>query len=71
PRRSPQANDWAGHIVARVLGIDAGKAAGKARARVMLERWISTGALAVDEHFDAQKGRSSPVLVVNEWADDN
>ncbi len=71
PRRSPQAKDWAGHIAARVLGIDAEKAAGKARVRVMLERWISTGAFRVDEIFDTRKKRDAPVLVVNEWADDN
>lgn len=46
PRESPQAKDWAGLVVAEVLGLDASKKSDKARIAAMLRKWIETGVLA-------------------------
>lgn len=47
-RKDVQAKDWAGHIVAEVLGLDLGKKADKARVVAMLRKWIETGVLKVE-----------------------
>jgi hypothetical protein len=55
-RAYPTADAWAGYEVGRVLRIDTGTRAGKARVNRMLKRWIAAGSLQIvkrqDEHGD-------------------
>jgi hypothetical protein len=68
-RRSPQAREWAGNIVADVLNLNISDHSVRSRIRVMLETWIKSGAFKIDEIKDTEKGRNTPVLVVDNWAD--
>ncbi|MCV2866917.1 AAA family ATPase [Albidovulum sediminicola] len=66
PRASNQAkSDWAGEIVASVLGMDAAK--DKARITRMLKTWVASGALREVQHEDAKRNLR-PCLEVGEWA---
>ncbi|TNC61829.1 AAA family ATPase [Rubellimicrobium roseum] len=65
PRKDAQANDWAGHIVAEVLGLDADS--DKSRIKQLLAAWIKSGALQ-EERLPDGKSRKRPCLEVGEWA---
>lgn len=58
-----QAKDWAGIMVAEVIGADLANKADKARVKSLLRAWKETGSLKV-EHRGTDKGRSKPFLVV-------
>ncbi|WP_346033264.1 AAA family ATPase [Erythrobacter westpacificensis] len=58
-----QANDWAGHAVAQVIGADLDDKADKARVKSLLRTWIENGALKV-ERRPTRKGREKPFLIV-------
>ncbi|MDP6020824.1 MAG: AAA family ATPase, partial [Alphaproteobacteria bacterium] len=70
-KRSSQARGWAGHIIGGAIGMDTSDAAMKARVKVMLDKWIATGAFAIEDVMDTRNGRKTPVIVVGTWADDN
>ncbi|UWR33734.1 helicase RepA family protein [Sulfitobacter sp. W027] len=66
PRYSDQSGkDWAGVIVAEVLGLDATN--DKRRIRKMIEAWLHSGALIKSPIIDANR-RTRPCLEVGEWA---
>ena len=66
PRYSDQAGkDWAGVIVAEVLGLDATK--DKRRIKKMIEAWLQSGALIKLSVIDGNR-RPRPCLEVGEWA---
>ena len=65
-RKNAQAERWAGHEVGRVLGIDTGDKAGKARATKLLAEWVRVGALVVVERDDEHR-KARPVVEVGEW----
>lgn len=65
-----QANDWAGHVVAEALGVDAADPVQKARIKSLLRVWVKNGALAVRRVVDPKKGRERPVIEVGAWADE-
>ncbi|WPZ21681.1 AAA family ATPase [Sulfitobacter faviae] len=66
PRYSDQAGkDWAGVIVADVLGLDAGK--DKRRIKKMIEAWLHSGAL-IKLQVNDETRRPRPCLEVGEWA---
>ncbi|MCW3784346.1 AAA family ATPase [Defluviimonas salinarum] len=68
PRASNQAKaDWAGAVVASVLGLDAVKE--KARITRMLKTWVGAGALREVQHEDAKRNKR-PCLEVGEWANE-
>jgi hypothetical protein len=46
PRENAQAKDWAGLIVAQVLGLDVQRRGDKARIAAMIRVWLETGVLA-------------------------
>lgn len=65
PRKDVQAKDWAGHIVAYVLGLDLGKKADKARVSAMLKKWIETDVLRVESlTLDSKKGKAVDCIFV-------
>jgi hypothetical protein len=53
-RESPQAGNWAGHVVAEVLGLDLGSKAAKKRVKTLLDTWVSDGLLLVVEGMDGR-----------------
>lgn len=64
PRESAQATDWAGHVVAEVLGLDLSRRLDKARVSAMLKKWIETGVLAVEILPHGNKGKTAPFVVL-------
>lgn len=54
-RESEQAKEWAGHVVAEILGIDLSDKAEKARVVKMLKTWIKEGHLEVYKKSDASR----------------
>lgn len=65
-RYSDQAgDDWAGHAVAEVLGLDA--TADRKRIKKMIKTWIDNGALARVMREGPQR-RDVPCVEVGEWA---
>lgn len=66
PRYSDQTGDeWAGMIVAEVLGMDA--TADRKRIKKIIETWIKSGALVKVKVKD-NAGKERPCLKVGEWA---
>ena len=65
PRASDQTEDWAGHIVAEFMGLDAQD--DKRRINKMLRDWLKSGALRKGEFID-QKREKRPTIEVGEWA---
>jgi AAA domain/Bifunctional DNA primase/polymerase, N-terminal len=65
-RASPSAHAWAGYEVGRVLNIDTGTRAGKARVSRMLKRWIAAGGLAVVEQYVKEDRKSYPFIQVTD-----
>ena len=63
-RESPQSKEWAGHVVAKILGIDLSDKVNKVRVAKMLKTWIDDGLLEVytknDEHRMARKFIRTP-----------
>lgn len=62
-RESVQAKEWAGLIVAEVLGLDPSKKGDKARIATILRKWIETGVLA-REHLPVGANRKAVPCVV-------
>lgn len=66
PRYSDQSGeDWAGCIVANVLGMDI--TADRKRIKRIIETWLKSGALVKAKHKDANR-IERPCLEVGEWA---
>lgn len=72
-RRDPQASDWVGHLVGRVIGVDTGPGlrgaslsashrAGRAKVSHLVSKWIAAGALREERGLDAK--RNERVFVV-------
>jgi len=66
-RKDAQSREWAGHIVATTLGVDADDKRQRERIRGMLKAWTETGAL-VEVMGKDSKGNERPFLEVGEWA---
>lgn len=76
-RHDERADAWAGHIVAEVLGLDAGRGlskaertaaqnAARARVRKLLADWIASGALRVETGRSRRDGRDVRLVVPGE-----
>ena len=63
PRENSQAGDWAGKVIAEVLGLDAGKKSEKARMNSLLKGWIESGVLAKKE-LPVGPNRKSVVCII-------
>ena len=66
---SSQAKDWAGKIVAEVLGLDLGDKSDKARTKTLLSQWIANDAFEIEHRDDDGKGRKRPFLLVKNMVD--
>jgi hypothetical protein len=63
PSNSVQAATWAGYTIAETLNIDPDDEAGKQRIKDMLNYWIKTDVLAIDERINARAGRTVKVVI--------
>lgn len=64
PRENAQATDWAGNVVAEVLGLDLGKKGDKARISTMLRTWLQTGVLARENLPIGKNRKSVPCIAI-------
>ena len=65
---NPQANDWAGHAVGKVLGFKTDTKQEKARVSGLIKVWINSGALATSRSHNTRNGRDRPMIVVGTLA---
>ena len=63
PSNSVQAATWAGYTIAETLNIDPTDEAGRSRIREMLDYWVRTDVLAIEEQQDARQGRVKNVII--------
>lgn len=66
PRAHSAAEDWAGKIVADVVGIDltgVSAKAGKARVASLLKAWTDAGFLAIEHRTFGDKAKSAPFII--------
>ncbi|MBB5220345.1 hypothetical protein HNP73_000266 [Amaricoccus macauensis] len=62
-RANSQAKEWAGYIIAEVVGIDASDKASRARISQMIRTWLRTGVLQQEERRSPRDGRDIPVIL--------
>lgn len=67
-RENAQATDWAGHIIADILSLDADDKHDRSKIKSMIKTWCANGVLRVVKITDG-KGKDRPVLEVGEWAE--
>ena len=67
-RESVQANDWVGHTIGHVLGLDTEVKDEKAKVKALVKIWITSGALKVERAKDGKR-MERPVVVVGRRAD--
>lgn len=63
PLESVQSSRWAGHVVARILGLDLAEKADKARVQNMLRTWIKNNVLTVVEVRNPRAGRDVKAII--------
>lgn len=68
-RESPQAADWAGVMVAEVIGADLETAAGKSKVKSCLRMWKASGAIRVETMRDSRR-ELRPFYVCGEFNDE-
>jgi DNA polymerase I-like protein with 3'-5' exonuclease and polymerase domains len=62
PSESSQAADWVGHVVADVMGLNAGDKSDKARIKELLKVWLKEGNLCVKTAWNARQGKPKKVI---------
>jgi len=68
-RKDHQSPDWAGHPVAKALGLDLEQPRDKAKVRALLAKWSADGTLAETEGLDKNR-RQRAFLEVSPCADE-
>jgi hypothetical protein len=66
-RENAQANEWAGHVIGPLLGLNSHDEADAARLKKMIKVWIASEALRIERVQDG-KGHVRPVIAVGRWA---
>lgn len=66
-RQSMQANEWAGHIIGDMLGINTSNKSGKGRMSSILKKWVENNVLQIENQPSGRNGRDVPVYIVGEW----
>lgn len=67
-RESPQAANWVGYEIGKVLGLNPHAAPDKQKIKSAIKAWLASGALIVEVVQDARQGRPSKTVDVGEWA---
>lgn len=60
---NPQANNWAGHVIGKALGLPTDTKAEKAKVSALMRVWLKSGALATTRTHDTRNGRDRPIIV--------
>jgi AAA domain len=63
-KESPQAKDWVGIPVAKVLGVDLADKAGKAKVRGVIDAWVKASSLVVVEDTDPESRKKKKFIRV-------
>lgn len=63
PRENSQADDWAGKVIAGVLGLDLSKKSEKARVATILKTWLESGVLAKEAFPLGANRKSVPCII--------
>ena len=63
PSHSVQAATWAGYTIDETLNIDPDDEASKQRIKEMLNYWVKTDLLIVEERPDSRNGRTKKVVI--------
>ena len=66
PRENSQANDWAGHVVADVLGLDLCKPSERARVKALIKKWVETDVLRIERLPFGSKGKEANFVMAGE-----
>jgi hypothetical protein len=65
-RENPQANDWAGKVIAEILGIDVRDKSVRRRIQAMLKAWIATDHLYVDQRPNGARQKKNHIMVIGD-----
>lgn len=68
PRADTRSPQWVGVTVGRLLGIGVDTKAGKERVRGIVQEWLKTGILRVQEVHDARAGRRVSVVLAGDMS---
>ena len=63
PAHNVRSATWAGYVIADTLNIDPTDEAGRSRIREMLNYWVKTDVLAIEEQQDARQSRTKKVVI--------
>jgi len=64
-RFNPQAGDWAGHIIGIHLDIDTHEKPGRRRVAKMIDAWVKSGALVIEQHRDERRNPRDCIALGN------
>jgi hypothetical protein len=65
-RKDSQADDWIGHAVAEVVGLDIDDEAGVAQVKAILKEWFKNGVLATETREDSNRMKR-PFVIPGAW----
>lgn len=66
PRADIRSAKWAGVLIADTLGIDLTTTSGKAKVKVLLEKWLASDVLRVAEGRDNRAGRPVNIVIAGD-----
>lgn len=66
PRADIRSGSWVGVIIADLLGLDLTEPAEKVRVKSILQKWIETDVLRLEETHDSRNGRPVKVVVAGQ-----
>lgn len=66
PRADIRSAKWAGVLIADTLGIDLTETSGKAKVKVLLEKWLASDVLRLAEGRDNRAGRPVNIVVAGD-----
>lgn len=62
-RENMRAQNWVGHLIGEVLGIDTSEKDGKAKVKSLLSSWLKEDVLAIDSRYSTRDGRDIPFVI--------
>jgi RecA-family ATPase len=66
PRADIRSPKWAGVLIADTLGIDLTETSGKAKVKVLLEKWLASDVLRLSEGRDNRAGRPVNIVIAGD-----
>jgi hypothetical protein len=68
-RADVRADDWVGHAVADVLGLDLDQKVDRARVKSLLKTWMGNGSSVKFDRLDDADRKSRPFVEVGKWVE--